>query len=59
LTFANAILSSRNLERTFLAAGVEHRDIRPANVLRAADGTLRLIDFGYSMLVEPKTDLVH
>jgi len=49
----------RDLEHTFLAAGVEHRDIRPANVLRAADGRLRLIDFGYSMIVEPRNDFVH
>lgn len=57
--FADSIVSSRDLEHTFLAAGVEHGDIRPANVLRAADGRLQLIDFGYSMIVEPRTDFVH
>ena len=54
--FADSILYSRNLEYTFLAAGVEHHDSRPATVLRAADRTLRLIDFGYSIIVEPRTD---
>jgi len=41
------------MEGAFLAAGVCHGDIRPPNVLRGSDGKLRLIDFGFSTLVDP------
>ena len=40
----------RRLERTFKKAGVDHGDIAPRNVLCDKDGTLRFVDFGYSML---------
>ncbi len=33
------------------AAGIVHRDLKPSNVLFAADGSLRLIDFGVSARV--------
>ncbi|HST62990.1 MAG TPA: serine/threonine-protein kinase [Longimicrobium sp.] len=33
------------------AAGMVHRDLKPSNVLFAADGSLRLIDFGVSARV--------
>jgi serine/threonine protein kinase len=41
----------RRLQRAFNKAGIRHGDIAPRNVLRTPNGTLRLIDFGYSMLV--------
>jgi serine/threonine protein kinase len=34
-------------------AGIAHRDVSLENVLVAADGTLRLIDFGQAVLVHP------
>jgi len=45
--------SMRDIEDAFLAAGVCHGDIRPRNVLRGSDGRLRLVDFGFSTLVDP------
>ena len=35
--------------------GIVHRDVKPANVLRRADGTLALVDFGAARLLEGVT----
>lgn len=35
---------------------VIHRDIKPGNILIAADGTPRLLDFGVAKLIEPYPD---
>jgi len=40
----------RRFRQAFEKAGICHGDIRPPNVLRAPDGTLRLVDFGISTL---------
>jgi serine/threonine protein kinase len=34
------------------AAGVVHRDVKPSNILRGADGRWRLSDFGIAALIE-------
>lgn len=35
------------------ARGIVHRDVKPANILRATDGSIRLADFGIAALALP------
>lgn len=40
------------------AAGVIHMDLKPENVLVDAGGGLKLMDFGFAVLPDPKTDSI-
>jgi serine/threonine protein kinase len=50
LSIAGQVLSG--LE-TAHAAGIIHRDIKPANLAQRRDGTVKILDFGIAMFLEP------
>lgn len=50
--FLQTIAGFRHLENH----GILHRDIRPQNILVSADGTVKVIDFGFGKRIETTTD---
>src|SRR5215212_4172634 len=48
LQIADAISAAHNI-------GIIHRDLKPGNVVVAADGRLRVLDFGLAKLMEPES----
>ncbi|MDH5675999.1 MAG: protein kinase family protein [Myxococcales bacterium] len=50
--FLQAIAGFAHLER----AGILHRDIRPANLMVRADGTLKIIDLGFGKRIDTSED---
>jgi eukaryotic-like serine/threonine-protein kinase len=46
---------ARGLRAAF-QKGLIHRDVKPANILFASDGTAKVSDFGLAGLVEPRTE---
>ena len=58
LDFNKIFSGHRRITRAFKRAGIDHCDIAPRNVLRDANGTLRFIDFEYSVLKGEKNGIL-